>query len=113
MLTTNDNIIAQRGEKVKKKMRRETHTKEILELIAARGIRQRFLARQLSYSPAYFNHIIHGRKPYKNARPPVLDPYKAPVLAHHLRVDIVTIIRLFGLPKKYIKILVEPLEVKA
>jgi len=92
-------------------MQRTTQTKAILELIASRGIRQTFLAKQLGYTPAYFNHIIHHRKLTRDGRPAKLDPYKAPVLARHLRADVATILKLFGLSARYIKILSDPTEV--
>ena len=80
-------------------MRRKVYTKEILELIESRGLKQKWLASELDYTPEYFNDIIYYRRGYK------LNPYKAPVLAKHLKVDLATILKLFGLPRKYLKVL--------
>lgn len=80
-------------------MRRTVQTEEIKKLIDSRGLKQKWLARELDYTPEYFNDIIHGRNDVK------LNPYKAPVLARHLRVDLATILRLFALPRKYLKVL--------
>jgi len=86
-------------------MRRKVYTKEILELIESRGLKQKWLASELDYTPEYFNDIIYYRRGYK------LNPYKAPVLARHLRADVATILKLFGLSARYIKILSDPTEV--
>jgi hypothetical protein len=94
-------------------MSRRVYTDKILELIKSRCAKQADLARVLGYAPATFNHIIHHRKPHRDARPPILDPYKAPVLARHLQVSLRTILVYFGLPLKYEKILTGPKEVLA
>jgi len=90
-------ILTKVRRKVKHFFMPPVRTKEILELIAERGLKQNWLAEKISYHPTTFNDVIHNRGGIR------LNPQKTTALAEALGVPRISekeISRLFGIRYK-------------
>jgi transcriptional regulator with XRE-family HTH domain len=81
------------------------HKRAIMALLAERDMTQGDLANLAGYSRSQMNNILNARPPYNGAPAARLNPYRAPLIARGLGIDIAKVLFYFRLSRKYLDIL--------